>query len=120
MNPSENIHYLFEQVERLSELAPKPSFDGGGGGGYDGGMEKRVEKLEQVAEKTAEKLTAIEQDIAVIKNSLPHYATKADISAMVVAMHSDINSQTWKLVTFVCSFGTALVAAVYYIATHVK
>ncbi len=98
---------------------PRSGVAEGGEPPYDGGMEKRVEKLEQIAEKTADRLATIEQDIAVIKSSLLHYATKADISALAVAMHSDINAQTWKLVTFVCGFGTALVGATYFVAKYV-
>lgn len=108
MNPAENIHYLFEQVEKLSDSAPKPSFDGGGGGGYDRGMEKRVEKLES-------EFTAIKVDLAGIRSN---YATTTDIAKLGAAMQSEINDQTWKLVTFVCGFGTALVAATYFIAKH--
>jgi len=73
-------------------------------------MEKRVEKLEQLAEKTSDRLITIERDVAVMR---ANYATKEDL-------HKEINAQTWKLVTFVCGFGTALVAATYFIATHVN
>ena len=66
-------------------------------------------------------VTAIKTDVAVIKSN---YVTKADlageIGSLKAEMHSAINAQTWKLVTFVCSFGTALVAATYFIAVHVK
>ena len=50
-------------------------------------MEARVKKLEEIAEETAKRLvsleqdvTAIKQDIAVIKSTMTHYATKADVS----------------------------------------
>jgi len=78
-------------------------------------MDSRVEELEQIAEKTVDRLTSLEKDVAIIKSN---YATTADISKLGVAMHSDINVQTWKLVTFVCGFGTALVAATYFLAKH--
>jgi hypothetical protein len=71
-------------------------------------MEARVKKLE-------EDLTTIKIDLAVVKSN---YATKADIASLAAAMHGDINSQTWKLVTFVCGFGTALVGATYFIVKH--
>ncbi|HEX9145118.1 MAG TPA: hypothetical protein VGA09_12655 [Candidatus Binatia bacterium] len=49
-------------------------------------------------------------------------ASKADFHAEINAskadFHEAINAQTWKLVTFVCGFNTALVTAVYYIAKH--
>jgi hypothetical protein len=41
-----------------------------------------------------------------------NYATKEDL-------HKEINAQTWKLVTFVCGFGTALVGATYFIVKHI-
>ncbi|MFL9987231.1 hypothetical protein [Paraburkholderia sediminicola] len=34
-------------------------------------------------------------------------------------LHKEMSSQTWRLVTFVCSFGTALVAATYFVAKYV-
>lgn len=72
----------------------------------DGNMEARVKKLEDFAQDTRDRLTRIEA-------GLGNFATKADL-------HEAINAQTWKLVTFVCGFGTALVAAVYFISTHTK
>ena len=76
---------------------------------YDADMEKRVEKIEA-------DVTVMKVDLAVIKSN---YAATADIARLGVAVHSDLNSQTWKLVTFVCGFGTALVTATYFIAKHV-
>jgi hypothetical protein len=35
-------------------------------------------------------------------------------------LHKEINTQTWRLVTFVCGFGTALVAATWFIVTHAR
>ncbi|QHI96573.1 hypothetical protein GT347_00305 [Xylophilus rhododendri] len=69
-------------------------------------MEPRIKKLEDLAEKTGERLATIEKDLSIVKATS---ATKEDL-------HREINTQTWKLVSFVCSFGTALVAATYYIA----
>lgn len=66
-------------------------------------METRVAQLEEC-------LGAIKVDIAVVRAS---HASKEDL-------HREISAQTWKLVTFVCGFGTALVGATYFIATHVK
>jgi hypothetical protein len=102
-------------------------------------MEERLEKVEQ-------RLTALERDVAVIRSN---YVTKDDLHREMAALHDRIirsmqvefvsmrgqfesmhgeianlyrvfNSQTWKLVTFVCGFGTALVAATFFIATQVK
>jgi len=103
---SDNIHNLENDYTRLRRQ--QQSFDGGGGGGYDDLMEERVKKLEESGAKTAERLIAIERDLAVVRSN---YATKEDL-------HKEISAQTWKLVTFVCGFGTALVAATYFIAKH--
>jgi hypothetical protein len=61
-------------------------------------------------EKVEARLTALERDVAVIRSN---YVTKEDL-------HKEINAQTWRLITFVCGFGTALVAATYFIATHTR
>jgi hypothetical protein len=62
--------------------------------------------------KIDERLAALERDIAVIKSN---YATKQDL-------HREINAQTWRLVTFVCTFVSVfngiLVTATYFIAHH--
>ena len=77
--------------------------DKGGKPPDDGDMEARIAKLE-------DELFSIKTDVAVIRSN---YVTKEDL-------HKEINAQTWKLVTFVCGFGTALVAAVYFVAKHVS
>ncbi|AJG19040.1 hypothetical protein RR42_m1643 [Cupriavidus basilensis] len=38
---------------------------------------------------------------------------------MRAEIHKALNEQTWKLVTFTCSFGTALVAAVYFLTKNI-
>ncbi|PRH37743.1 hypothetical protein C6V07_01520 [Burkholderia gladioli] len=81
-------------------------FDGGGGSGDDGSMEARIAALEAANVDTRERLARIE-------TRLDFVATKDDL-------HREISAQTWKLVTFVCGFGTALVAATYFLATHAK
>lgn len=82
-------------------------------------MEARVSKLETIAETTRDRLTGVETRLAVIEQAM---ATKADLIGEAVSiraeLHKEINAQTWKLVTFVCGFGSALVAAVYFIAKH--
>lgn len=89
--------------------------DSGGEPPDDGDMEERVKKLEGIAEKTTERLAALEKDVAVIRSN---YATKEDIRAISTDLHKELNAQTWKLVTFVCGFGTALVWATYFISKH--
>lgn len=77
------------------------SLDSDGQPPDDGRMDDRISKLEV-------RLAAVERDITVIRSN---YVTKEDL-------HKEIAAQTWRLVTFVCGFGTALVAATYFIATH--
>ena len=76
----------------------------------DEGMEARLLKVE-------ERLAAVERDVAVIRSN---YVTREDLQALQVALFKELNAQTWRLVTFVCGFGTALVAATYFIATQVR
>ncbi|AOJ86134.1 hypothetical protein WS87_05360 [Burkholderia sp. MSMB0856] len=67
-------------------------------------METRISAPEAPKLETRERLARIE-------TRLESVATKEDL-------HREINAQTWKLVTFVCSFGTALVAATYFLAKN--
>lgn len=80
-------------------------------------METRIEKLEQFVDESRTELRAIDVQLTKIETRLDafstSFATKADL-------HREINAQTWKLVTFVCGFGTALVAATYFVITHAK
>jgi hypothetical protein len=82
--------------------------DNGGGPPHDSRMEERVKKLEQAVDKLADRTVNIERDVAVVRSN---YATKEDL-------HKEISAQTWKLVTFVCGFGTALVGATYFIVKY--
>jgi hypothetical protein len=80
-------------------------------------MDDRISKLEKLAEDTNLRLTSLErevvslkQDVAIIRSN---YATKGDL-------YKAINGQTWRLVTFVCGFGTALVTATWFIFAHTR
>jgi len=44
--------------------------------------------------------------------------TKLDTLATKADLHEALNSQMWKLVTALCGFGAALIAAVYFVAKH--
>ncbi len=68
---------------------------------YDRHMDTRVSRLEA-------DIAALKTDVAVIRSN---YVTREDLQR-------ELHSMTWKFVTFVCSFGTALVAATYFIARH--
>lgn len=91
----------------------RPPFDNCSGGGDDGGMEARISALEAANNDTRDRLARIETRLDTV-------ATRADLLDMKAALHLEINAQTWKLVTSVCSFGMALVAATYFMAKHVS
>lgn len=97
--------YLREEVNKTKN-PQRRSFDGGDGGGYDENMETRVLKLEECVNDARDRLARIE-------TRLDQTATSADI-------HREMTDQTWRLVTFVCGFGSALVAVTYFMATHIK
>ncbi|SFC98656.1 hypothetical protein SAMN04515619_11859 [Collimonas sp. OK412] len=84
----------------------RQSFDGGDGGGYDENMETRVLKLEECVNDARDRLARIE--------------TRLDQTATSADMHREMTDQTWRLVTFVCGFGSALVAVTYFMATHIR
>jgi flagellar biosynthesis/type III secretory pathway M-ring protein FliF/YscJ len=110
-----NIHDITLQLAERSRRVRGP-VDNGGGPPDDPRMEERVKKLEGLVEKTVERIVNIERDVAVVRSN---YATKEDLRGVAVDLHKELNAQTWKLVTFVCGFGTALVAATYFIAINV-
>lgn len=66
-------------------------------------MEARIVALEAANFETRDRLARIE-------TRLDSVDTRGDL-------HKAVNAQTWRLVTFVCSFGTALVAATF-VAAH--
>ncbi|WP_144417714.1 hypothetical protein [Burkholderia gladioli] len=68
-------------------------------------MEARIAALEAANLETRDRLARIE-------TRLEGVATKEDL-------HREISAQTWKLVKFVCGFGTALVTAAYFVAKYV-
>ena len=69
----------------------------------------RLARLETFAEETKQRLIRIESRLDSVQAQM---ATKADL-------HREINAQTWRLVTFVCGFGTSLAAASFAIAKYV-
>ena len=93
------VHFPSNRARTTDKAGP---IDTGGGGGNDGGMDARLAKLEAV---------------------VPTLATKEDlvreIGSVRAEIHKEINAQTWRLVTFVTGFGTALVAATYFVAKYV-
>lgn len=82
-------------TELKRRSADSATIDRSGGGGDDAGLEERMRQVEQA--------------VIEIRSTLPHLATKADL-------HSEISSQTWKLVTWMTGICGALVAATFLIA----
>lgn len=76
-------------------------------------MDTRIAKLESDVHSIKTDISILKTDIFSLKTGVAvlrsNYATKENL-------HKEINSQTWKLVTFVCGFGGVLTAAVYFIA----
>lgn len=60
----------------------------------------------------------MEHRLAALEAAVKALAAKEDLARLETSFHKEINAQTWKLVTFVCGFGTALVAITYFIAKH--
>lgn len=83
---------------RLKKLS-RGTIDGGDEPPYDGDMEARVTKLETI---------------------IPTLATKEDLADLRADMHKEFNTQTWKFITWMTGICTALIAATYFIATHIK
>lgn len=98
------VSNINQRLRAIGSHAGGGSFDSGGGGRDDGGMEARITAIESANLETRDRLARIE-------TRLNEVATKTDL-------YKAINALTWKLVTFVCSFGTALVAVTYFVATH--
>jgi hypothetical protein len=76
-------------------------------------MESRISALEAASIETRDRLVRIETRLDAV-------ATKADLLDVKADLRREINAQTWKLVTFVCSFGTALVGATYFMTRTYK
>ncbi|MEO6919225.1 MAG: hypothetical protein ABI171_09495 [Collimonas sp.] len=105
MEAKSKVPYLREEIGKRKNQTGR-SFDGGDGGGYDANMETRVMKLEEFVTDARDRLTRIE--------------TRLDQTATSAEMHREMTDQTWRLVTFVCGFGAALVTATYFMATQIK
>lgn len=109
MNETEE---LLRRIAKTPPRPPKPPvIDTIGRQADDGGMEARITALEATNLETRDRLIKIETRMETL-------ASKEDVLLSTTALQAAINSQTWRLVTFVCSFGTALVAATYFIAKH--
>lgn len=99
-----NVNYSL--LDRLTKTVDK-----GGEPPDDTGMEARVKQLE------ADMLT-IKTDLGIIKanhaTKADIAATKADIASLETSIHKELHALTWKII----GVAGALVAAVYFVATH--
>lgn len=71
-----------------------------------------VSALKTETAKLSGKVDSLGTDMTRLLVLSTTFATKAD-------MHEEINKQTWRIVTYITSYGTLMVGAVYYIARYV-
>ncbi len=72
-------------------------------------MEARISALEAANLETRDRLARIE-------TRMDSLATKEDVALTRAALHQEINSQTWKFVTWTTTIGIALIGATFSIA----
>jgi tetrahydromethanopterin S-methyltransferase subunit B len=65
-----------------------------------------------------ERVSNLETDVRDVRDRLARVESKLDTFATKADLFDALNAQTWRFVTFVCGFGTALVAATYFFAKH--
>jgi hypothetical protein len=70
----------------------------------NGNLENRVAKLEVWVLSVRDRLTRIETRLDYLEERI----------------RKDMKSLIWRLVTFVCGFGTTLVVATYFVVLHTK
>lgn len=56
--------------------------------------------------------------VARIEAVIPTLATKTDLADLRTEMHKEFSAQTWRIITLFAVISSALVAGVYWIATH--
>ena len=66
----------------------------------------------------SERVSNLEADVRDVRDRLTRVESKLDTFATKADLFEALNAQTWRLVTIVCGFGTALVAATYFFAKH--
>jgi hypothetical protein len=96
-------------------------------------IEDRVEALEVIVLEIRDRLTKVEtrldycatkEDLSALRTEFAGMRTefagiRTEFASMASAMQAEINAQTWRMIRFVSGFGTALVAATYFVAKHV-
>lgn len=97
--------------EQPSRVPPSP-LDGDNGDDYRELMDERITKLEN-------QMGEVVQRLARIETRMDGLATKEFVMALHIDVSKELHALTSKLVTFVCGFGSALVAVTFYIARYV-
>lgn len=81
----DNLHQIFNDAEMRAEALER-LFKSQGNGGSGGGMEERVARLEKSVEKMGDQLTAVQVDIATVKENIRHLPTKPWIFTTLASM----------------------------------
>jgi hypothetical protein len=63
--------------------------------------------------------TDMEARVAKLEGIIPTLATKEDLLRLEVKLHQEINSQTWRIIGAMITFGGLLSAATFFIARNV-
>jgi hypothetical protein len=59
------------------------------------------------------RVTKLETRATITETTMTTLATREDLQR-------ELGAQTWRIIGFVCTFATALVAATYFVATHLR
>lgn len=94
-------------------------FDNGAGDGNDGTMEARILALEKANLDTRDRLMKIETKLDTMATREDLQTAMCGLHQEMAGLHKEMAAQTWRLVTFVCGFGSALVAVTYAFAKYV-
>ena len=94
---------------------PSPPVAPPGAVGDNGDMDKRIDRLETDMRDVRDRLARVETNVVEIK---ANYATKEDLAHGIASVNNAINDQTWKVIGWVTTICTLLVAAVYFISKH--
>lgn len=101
---------MLSTLEAAEHSYDNPTRKPPGGGNGDDALEARVSKLESIVPTLATKI-----DMADLRTELARVegSIRAD-------MHKEFTAQTWRIIGAMMTFGTALVAATFFIAHNVK
>lgn len=85
-----------------------------GGGGDNGGMEARLAKLEATIPTLATREDLVREFTGT------RTEMHREVAGLRAEMHREFNSQTWRIIGAMLTFGGLLSAAVFFIARNVK